>query len=99
MEIPGIHSSCQHWATNKGKAQGRIICDVANSPTRGEIPLNALGKLGKKELREDVERFWQTIKHLTLTDIARMVLRAAEKCGWANIILWKMDLKGAFNLL
>jgi hypothetical protein len=97
--IPDIHFSCQHWTENKGKPQGRIICDVANSPTAGEIPLNGLEKRGKELLRMQVEEFWGSIRHPTLPDIAQMVLRAAAEHGWDNIILWKMDLKGAFNLL
>lgn len=28
-----------------------------------------------------------------------MVLTAADIHGWQNLILWKKDLKGAFNLL
>jgi len=28
-----------------------------------------------------------------------MVVRAAQKSGWENIVMWKMDLKGAFTLL
>jgi hypothetical protein len=97
--IPDIHFSCQHWAENKGKPQGRIIYDVANSPTLGEIPLNGLNKGDKELLRMQVEEFWGSIRHPTLPDIAQMVLRAAAEHGWDNMILWKMDLKGAFNLL
>jgi hypothetical protein len=31
--------------------------------------------------------------------LVKMVLTSADLHGWDNIILWKKDLKGAFNLL
>jgi hypothetical protein len=31
--------------------------------------------------------------------LVKMVLTSADLNGWDNIVLWKKDLKGAFNLL
>jgi hypothetical protein len=55
VRIPGVHFSCQHWATNKGKVQGRIICDVANPADPSEVPLNGAGLAGKERVRIVVE--------------------------------------------
>jgi hypothetical protein len=99
MKIRGIHFSCQHWAPNKGKPQGRIICDVANPADPDEIPINGAGREGKDKVREAVELKWGSIDHPTLVMIMRMILVMADKHGWENITVWKMDLKGAFNLL
>jgi len=42
---------------------------------------------------------WGEIHHPTVDQLVKMVLTAADIHGWNNIILWKKDLKGAFNLL
>jgi hypothetical protein len=97
--IAGIHFSCQHWTECKGKIQGRIICDTTNPADPLETPLNGSARAGKAILRELVRNKWGDIKHPTLAMVANMILDAAEKVGWDNIVLWKMDLKGAFNLL
>jgi hypothetical protein len=97
--IEGLHYSCQHWTPNKSKEQGRIICDVANAPTPDTIALNGNGVVGKELLRSRISDRWQPIHHPTLSDMMQMILAAAVKHGWHNILLWKKDLQGAFNLL
>lgn len=42
---------------------------------------------------------WGEIKHPTLQDIANMVLKAVQKYGAEDVMLWKMDLSAAFNLM
>jgi len=93
VQIPGIHYSSQHWAPKKGKMQGRAICDTANR-TDG-IPINGRGD----DVRSQVEAEWGPIHHPTIEDIATMVLIMADRHGWDNIELWKVDLSGAFNLI
>jgi hypothetical protein len=96
--IPGVHFSFQHWTTKAGKACGRCLCDVANAPV-DEVPLNGLGREGKQWLRDRLEKLWGKIVHPTVESLARMVVRAVAKFGLGNVILWKMDLAGAFNLM
>ena len=97
--ISGIHYSSQHWTTKKGKAQGRIICDVANADTLLTTPLNGTTGPDRDELRCRIEALWGPIRHPTLEALMLMVLRAVELFGWDDLVLWKKDLQGAFNLL
>ncbi|KAJ1428579.1 hypothetical protein B484DRAFT_396717, partial [Ochromonadaceae sp. CCMP2298] len=89
----------QHWAQNKGKPQGRPICDVSQPSLDGGPPLNGIALGTKAELRLFIQEFWDPIDQPTLTLLMLMVLRAVELYGWDNIILWKKDLQGAFTLL
>lgn len=98
LKVDGIHFSPQHWAVKAGKACGRIICDVANSDP-GEIPVNGDGKDGKEEMREKMREEWGEIVHPTLEDIAEMLNRARAKWDKDELVMWKMDLSGAFNLM
>jgi hypothetical protein len=98
-KIPGVHFSCQHWTENKGKPQGRILCDVANAEAEDGTPLNGKGMLEKQLLRTRIKEKWDEIKHPTLMALMQMALDVADEYGWDNSILWKMDLAGAFNLL
>jgi hypothetical protein len=97
--IPGIHYSCQHWTTNKGKPQGRAIGDVASPVTELDMPLNGASAADKHSLRMLIQETWDPIVHPTLTMLMRMILVAATTHGWENITLWKKDLQGAFTLL
>jgi hypothetical protein len=46
-----------------------------------------------------VDELWGKIQHPTLTGLVSMIDRTASKWGLENVVLWKMDLKGAFSLL
>jgi hypothetical protein len=98
QHIPGVHFSFQHWTTKAGKACGRSLCDVANA-SGDAIPLNGLGTDGKQWLRDKLEKLWGKIVHPTVKSLALMVVRAVARFGLGNVILWKMDLAGAFNLM
>lgn len=100
LQIPEIHFSAQHWTVKRGKPQGRIICDVANSDAPPATPLNGREEEGERaELRDRIEAHWGTISHPTLHSLMCMVSAAADEHGWDSILLWKKDLQGAFNLL
>ena len=96
--IPGIHLSPQHHADSKGKPEGRIIGDLSGQHSENFTPLNG-SALDKDLLRDNIKLQWGEIHHPTVDLLVKMVLTAADKYGWDNIILWKKDLKGAFNLL
>jgi hypothetical protein len=42
---------------------------------------------------------WSEIKHPTLTALMLMIFTVVEKHGWEKVVIWKMDLQGALNLL
>ena len=45
------------------------------------------------------EKAWGSIHHPTLRSLIQMVLEFAEDKPMEELILWKMDLRGAFTLL
>ena len=83
--------SALSWTTKVGKPKGRLIGDA--SATESGTPLN------NTEVKNLFDENFGNIHHPTIVEIARMINDVATKEGWENIILWKMDLKGAFTLL
>jgi hypothetical protein len=98
MRISGLHLSPQHHADSKGKPEGRIIGDLSGQHDSSFTPLNGSAP-DKDQLRAAIALKWGEIKHPTVDQLVKMVLTSADIHGWDNIILWKKDLKGAFNLL
>jgi hypothetical protein len=98
MRIDGLHLSPQHHADSKGKPEGRIIEDLSGQHDPTFTPLNGSAQ-DKDQLRDAIALKWGEIKHPTGDQLVNMVLTAADIHGWDSIILWKKDLKGAFNLL
>jgi len=96
--IDGLHLSPQHHADSKGKPEGRIIGDLSGQHDPKFTPLNGSAH-DKDDLRNAIASKWGEIKHPTVDQLVLMVLTFADMHGWENIILWKKDLKGAFNLL
>ena len=101
LTIPNIHlQNSQHWTTKKNKAQGRAIADLSNSPDPTlHTPLNGASPADRAAVTDMCNTVYGEIKHPTLKELALMVLFFAEEHSWDDIILWKMDLKGAFTLL
>jgi len=85
--------SCTHWTTKKGKVGGRLLAD--SSYDEFGNPLNT------PEVKLMCDARWGRIVHPTVNDLAEMVKRvvSAHPLGWKGVILWKMDLSGAFTLL
>jgi hypothetical protein len=92
-KIPGIHFSATHWTTKKNKSSGRILGDQSNDPNNNNL------NDSDKEAQSEVKKMWGNILHPTLQDLAVMINNQAQRHGWSNIMLWKMDLQGAFSLL
>ncbi len=80
-----------HFNIGRPKLGRNAPCDC--------VPLNGLGREGKQWLRDKLEKLWGKIVHPTVESLACMVVRAVAKFGLGNVILWKMDLAGAFNLM
>ena len=91
IRIPGVHFSSTHWARKKGKKKGRPIGDASSSESG--CPLNC------EEVKLKVDAMWGPIKHPTVETLVRMISRVAGRVGWNKVVLWKIDLKGAFSLM
>jgi len=90
-QIHGAHFSETHWAVKKGKKCGRPIGD-ASSRDNGY-------SLNCDKVKQMTEKAWGSIHHPTLRSLIQMVLEFAEDKPMEELILWKMDLRGAFTLL
>jgi hypothetical protein len=66
--------------------------------TTPHTPLNGTSD-SKDTLRKVIATTWREIRHPTKVQLVLMILTAADVHGWNELILWKKDLKGAFNLL
>ena len=75
-----------------------MIGDLSGQHDPAYTPLNGTA-LSKNALRDTIAAQWGEIKHPTVIQLVLMVLTAADIHGWNNLVLWKKDLKGAFNLL
>ena len=71
---------------------GRPI-DDASATDHGQIPLNS------GNVKAQVDQLWGPIEHPTLSQLSQMVLDQAAATSWEDVVLWKIDLKGAFMLL
>ncbi|KAJ1397366.1 hypothetical protein B484DRAFT_407017 [Ochromonadaceae sp. CCMP2298] len=87
QSIIGLSVHPSGWAPKAGKVQGRNTGDPA--------PMNTLFTKLAADLRFGV------ICHPTIDDFIQMVLDFVERNGgdWDDIVLWKMDIKGAYTLL
>jgi hypothetical protein len=95
--VPNLHLAKAHWTTKKGKESGRPLGDltfVDGSP------------LNTPETADLASDFYGEIAHPTIEDICKMInlfwqnQRAKDsRSQWSDVLLWKMDLKGAYTLL
>ena len=95
--VPNLHLGTAHWTPKKGKASGRPIGDLTHV---AGTPLNTI------EATAAAEAHYGAIRHPTITDIVRMIVQfyrdkkeADPTARWADMRVWKMDLKGAYTLL
>ena len=96
--VDGVHFSPQHHADSKGKPEGRVIGDLSGQHDPSFSPLNGTPQ-SKDALRDLIAATWGKIRHPTIIQLVLMILHAADTHGWTALVLWKKDLKGAFNLL
>mgnify|MGYP000025132167 CR=1 FL=1 len=89
--VPGVHFSSAHWTLKSGKKKGRNIGDCSNSPEGSS--------LNSVEVQEMVRQKWGAIFHPGVEELVRMILRQLDRVGVEQLVLYKMDLKGAFTLL
>lgn len=90
--VPRLHYCKAHWTPKKGKPSGRPLGDLTYVDG---MPVNT------DETAESATAYYGEIIHPTIQDIASMVatftLKQGENSG--EVVLWKMDLKGAYTLL
>jgi len=91
LAIPGVHFSMAHWTTKVGTPKGRFLGDVGALETG--TPLNC------EEVKLQFDEVMGKIEHPTLVMICEKIVEAAEKWGWDELVLFKMDLRSAFSLL
>jgi hypothetical protein len=80
-----------HWTTEAKKECGRVLADPSNV-VKGFEPLNT-----EKAKQMCIDRWGQVVLP-TIEEIIEMIEEQALKYGWENIVLWKVDLHGAFHL-
>ena len=91
------HRMLGKWALKKGKECGRNIGDMSY----GEGPY-----LNGKWAKEAAVELYGEIQHPTIDEIACMIMEFWEQAQadhpgvlWSDMVMWKMDLKGAYTLL
>ena len=94
-EIP-IHQSRLGHTLKKGKPQWRVTSNYSY----GEPD----ARLNTEEVREMARDYYGDIQLATVVDMALMILKQLDYAKqWGrtseDLVLWKMDLKGAFTLL
>ena len=91
-KLDSFHLNRLSWTSKQGKAKGRPIVDCS----AGKLNLNSI------YTKEMSDRVWGIIKHPTISDLVMMVLEffdSLNDANWNELVLWKMDLKGAYTLL
>ncbi|WP_353203064.1 hypothetical protein, partial [Polynucleobacter sp.] len=92
-----IHKSRLGHTLKKGKKQGRVTCNYSYG--------NLNAQLNTDEVREMAREKYGDIELPTVIDLAQMILKHLDDIKqWGHkssedLVLWKMDLKGAFTLL
>lgn len=92
------HTSAAHWTAQKTKQSGRPLFDSKDD--KDGSPLNS------EEAKRAAEDIWGKIEHPTLIDIVKTIAdfweqtkKSDPSAKWSDLMLWKMDLKGAYTLL
>jgi hypothetical protein len=92
-----VHLSPLSWAPKFGTPKGRPIGDCSDGGDGGM-------SLNSQYTKDACDEAWGSICHPTIKDIANMVdlyvsaPRDREDPG-SSVVMWKMDLKGAYTLL
>ena len=86
-----FHLSLLSWTPKDGKPKGRPITNCS----AGKPSLNS------PYTKERCDELWGEIEHPTVLDFARMVYDFWVSSGvdWEELVLWKVDLRGAYTLL
>jgi hypothetical protein len=99
--IPDLHVSYLGWTPKWGKESGRNLNDGSRTSNKRDwLPLNG------EEVKLACDEKWGRIQHCTIIDYVRLILRFYDEqraldpnFTWAQVRLWKLDLKGAYTLI
>jgi hypothetical protein len=94
-QIPGIHFSPAHWAIKQGKECGRPIIDSSDRSATASV-------LNSREVAAAAAEIWADIELPTILQVIEEIhlLKAtAPHRPWTDMVIWKLDLKGAFTLM
>ena len=87
-----LHFSPWGWTSKFAKVCGRCTSGY-------QYDNKANGKINTEYVTAQLKAFYGDILHPTILQLMEDILREASVHGWQDILLWKMDLAGAFNLL
>jgi hypothetical protein len=89
--VPKYHLSRLSWTSKVGKKKGRPILDCS----AGDNPLNS------DDTKRACDEKWGVIFHPTIKTFIEMIISYASQkdVPLSALILWKVDLKGAYTLL
>ena len=91
--ISNFHTSRLAWTTKPGKPGGRSLID----PTWSQLPqFHALNSI---DVRDACKARWGAICNPTIEEVVHMILRAQDQFPQQEILLWLMDVKGAYTQL
>eukprot|EP01034_Spumella_vulgaris_P025758 gene25758-32247_t len=99
--IKGIHFSAQHWALKKGTPSGRAVADLSNPDTPDHQTINGINPSERAYISDRLIEEYGPVVLPTLRDLVVMILEQWEEEGFdsSRLILFKLDLSGAYNLL
>lgn len=88
-----LQYSSIHWTTKANQPKGRPLGD--SSAAESGQPLNS------DAVKAMVDDHFGKITHPTVHSLASMILSHVDDCDgeWDDLVLFKMDLRGAFSLL
>jgi hypothetical protein len=102
LQVPGCHFIASDLVIDGKKLKGRPTIDPQRQ-SDAALPEHAMNA---PDVREAVTEIYGEINHPTLDIIVRMVMAFYEQekekdptFTWEDLVLWKMDLRGAFTLL
>jgi hypothetical protein len=89
--VDNFHLSRLSWTSKVGKKKGRPILDCS----AGKNPLNS------EETKLSCDAMWGEIQHPSIQTLVQMILNFVldKNVSLEEVILWKVDLKGAYTLL
>jgi hypothetical protein len=99
LTVPGLHLNVNSWVPKAGKVQGRPIGDCSDGG-RGADSVNS------DEAKLACDARWGVIHHPSLSDLVVQVVECLREeqvkdatVTWADLVMFKVDLSGAFTLL
>jgi hypothetical protein len=78
-------------APKKGKPQGRLTINPSSNSTHSGHYLNSDSSVSQARI------LWGDIRHPTILEFIQLILKMADKHGFHDLVIWKLDLAAAFS--